>query len=271
MNLRQTMHLLQKTTFFCGLALAIAVAGCTPAAPPATDAPDAKETAKETTVEADNTKADAPQIDSAQADADQADAQLTEQPDNSETVETVTATGNATTTENTVKAATNNSAQPSSIQVTDSGVGSITASTPFTVDAIQAAFPAMEVTTETQSAEGVEYTVIVASDGSGMAMKVEPTVDDKIYRVSAMSSQFSGASGHTVGESFSSIYGDAIPSDCFPGVEAIADAVSCPAPESQSVRYVFKGGWGPLQGQLPSDAELQGSTLDMMFWGSGNY
>ena len=166
--------------------------------------------------------------------------------------------------------AANNNAQ-GTYQITDSGVGSITTATPFSVEAIQSAFPNMEVTTETQMAEGMEYTIIIASDGSGRAIEVESTMDSQLYRVSATSPQFSGTSGHSIGDSFGDIYESAANNQCSPGVEGGADTVICTAPGSEGVRYVFEGDWGFLQGQLPSEAELMDATLTSIFWNTGNY
>jgi len=239
----------RQTALLCGLVASVVMGGCRQNTPVAEEAGGVEE---RTAIEA-----DAAPVEKAAVKADVA-------PDVTPDV--------ASDVTPDVAIAANNSAQSSLMQITDSGVGNLTNNTPFSVEAIQAAFPTMEITTETAMGEGTEYPIIVVSDAGNEAVRIEPTADaSRIYRVRSTSAQLLGASGHTVGDSFSSVYDGIIPRDCLPGVDASAGAVSCPAPGSQDVRYMFEGSWGPLMGQLPSDSELSGSTLKMIFWNTKNY
>lgn len=157
-----------------------------------------------------------------------------------------------------------NSAQAPLIQVTDAGIGGLTASTPFDVDTIQAIFPALSVSTTTASAEGMDYTIIVVSDGSTELLQIEAT-GNKLYRVTALSSQSSGPTGHTPGEAISEIYKGNIP-ECSRMIDGPGNLVSCSAPGSQSVSYLFAGPWSPaVYAPLP-DADLSNGVLQEIVW-----
>lgn len=158
----------------------------------------------------------------------------------------------------------------SSIQVTDAGIGDLTASTPFETEAIQAIFPELIVSTTTESAEGMKYPVIVVSDSDTELMRIEP-IEDKIYRVTALSSQISGPSGHSIGETFSNIYGNNIPDYCSWVIDSPDDLVTCLAPSSQDVRYLFAGNWDYVYDQVPANAELSNGTLQEITWSPPNY
>lgn len=259
------MTSIKRTALLAGLLLTVAASGCAQK-----DAPEENAAVIDSVSEvatADTTPPNSTASDAVATEAVPSSAPVT-------ATETATETAQKNNPQNSTAqknvAAASNRVQ-SSFQLTDAGIGEVTASTPFSEEAIQSAFPNMTVTTEVQMAEGMEYPVIVALDSSGKALEIEPTMDSKIYRVSATSSQIEGASGHTIGDSFSSIYGDVIPSDCGTGVDAWAGAVICTVPGSENVRYAFEGAWGPLMGQLPSDAELANGTVRAIAWGTGNY
>ena len=167
-------------------------------------------------------------------------------------------------------AAANESTQAASVRVTDAGIGNLTASTPFETAAIQAIFPELIVSTTTESAEGIEYPVIVVSDSDTELMHIEP-IEDKIYRVTVLSPQVSGPSGHSIGETFSSVYGDSFSDYCSWVIDSPDNLVACLAPSSQNVRYLFAGSWDYIYDQVPANAELSSGTLKEIAWSPQNY
>ena len=230
------MTSLKRTALLCSLALTFAISGCATTASTTNSIEDTTDAATEQTKEIVEVE---------------------------EAVEADTAT-------ESVSAASNYA--PPSVQITDSGVSSLTTSTAPSLENIQSAFPDMEITTETMMAEGMEYPLIVVRDGAERIAEIEPTMDESgIYRLTAMGSQFSSVSDVRIGDSYSSIYAETAPDNCYPGVDDIANSVSCSAPDSEKVRYIFEGDWPILYGQLPSDAELANGRLTAFFWIPGNY
>lgn len=264
----------------CGLILTVAASGCTPKATVESDVSEsdvtAQDTAKKELMEKESTEKETADSETAVTTATTA----TTTPQKSEDAETTTLSEEAPLEDSipaniaadTNTQAASNNALASSIQVTDLGIGGLTAVTPFSAEAIQATFPNMDVTMQTQSIEGVDYPVIVVSDGDAGKMEIEPTSDAAlIYRIKAIGAQFSGLSGHTVGDTFESVYGSTTPDSCVAGMDAAAGFVLCLAPSSQNVQYAFAGGWNYTFDQLPDEAALSDGVLQQIVWIPGNF
>ncbi|MFK8184333.1 MAG: DUF1131 family protein [Phormidesmis sp.] len=277
------MTLFRQTALMCGLVLAIAATSCTPTVETEPGTVGSKGTtqekisSKKTAIvsEAANPEAANPETAASEEIAATADnnSAVVEKENNISTENDTPATENTVTTSapTTVRAVSNN-IQPSAIQVTDSGIGSLTPSTPFSLEAVQSAFPNMNVTTTTQSAEGTNYTVLVVSEGNSEMMKIEPTGDESlIYRVKVTDTQFSGNSGHTIGDTFAEVYGGTIPNSCVSGIDEASGFVLCTAPSSQNVQYAFTGDWAYTFDQLPADAALSSGVLQQIVWLPGNF
>lgn len=271
---KKAMTSIRQATLLCGLVLAIAASGCTPATDTTQGTASSDSQPQETVV---SEKPDAVESDATTAIAE--DSTATENNTTTTAVEdsTIPAEEDAVSTpvkaaNNTTNNVANNSAQPASMQVTDAGIGSLTASTPFSADAIQSAFPNMTVDTETQSAEGVEYPILVVSDGSSQMMTIEPTGDNAlIYRVKVNDPQASGTSGHTPGTTFAEVYGGSIPDSCVSGIDEASGFVLCSAPSAQNVQYAFTGNWEFTFDQLPDEAALNSGVLQHIVWLPGNF
>ncbi|MEM9092543.1 MAG: DUF1131 family protein [Cyanobacteria bacterium P01_F01_bin.53] len=155
------------------------------------------------------------------------------------------------------------------ITFSDTAVGGINAETRFDIATIQALFPELVVTESVKSEEGIDYPIIVVSDGGQNVLTIDSSVDGSLVRtVLIESTQVSNASGDSIGDIFSDIFEEDISRNCFVGTDGVgANHVICPAAATRNVSYFFEGDWSQ-QGltEIPLIEELNSAPLKKILW-----
>lgn len=155
------------------------------------------------------------------------------------------------------------------ITFSDTAVGGINAETRFDIATIQALFPELVVTESVKSEEGIDYPIIVVSDGGQNVLTIDSSVDGSLVRtVLIESTQVSNAAGDSIGDIFSDIFEEDISRNCFVGTDGVgANRVICPAAATQNVSYFFEGDWSQ-QGltEIPPIEELNSAPLKKILW-----
>ncbi|WP_297122316.1 RpoE-regulated lipoprotein [uncultured Enterobacter sp.] len=153
----------------------------------------------------------------------------------------------------------------SSTEVTEQGVGNITAATALDQDAIQEALGSgyrLRSGMKTESGNIVRY--FEALKGDKLALVIN---GDKgtVNRVAVMDEEIPTASGVKVGTPFSELYKKAF-GNCtsVPSDERVA--VDCKAQGSQHIRYLFTGEWSGPEGLMPSDDTLKNWKVSKIIW-----
>ncbi len=161
--------------------------------------------------------------------------------------------------------------QSSEVTITfsDTAVGGIDAETRFDIATIQSLFPELVVTESVKSEEGIDYPIIVVSDGGQNVLTIDASADGALVRtVLIESTQVSNASGDTIGDAFSDIFEEDISRNCFVGTDGVgANRVICPSSTTQNVSYFFEGDWSQ-QGltEIPPIEELNSASLKKILW-----
>ncbi|MBM3071323.1 RpoE-regulated lipoprotein [Enterobacter sp. RHBSTW-00994] len=153
----------------------------------------------------------------------------------------------------------------SSTEVTEQGVGNITAATALNQDAIQSALSSdyrLRSGMKTENGTIVHY--FEALKGETLALVIN---GDKgtVNRVEVLDSEIPTASGVKVGTPFSDLYKQAF-GHC---TSATADehvAVECKAEGSQHISYLFTGTWSGPEGLMPSDDTLKNWKISQIIW-----
>ncbi|ENA0612113.1 RpoE-regulated lipoprotein [Enterobacter bugandensis] len=153
----------------------------------------------------------------------------------------------------------------SSTEVTEQGVGKITASTALDQDAIQNALSSdyrLRSGMKTENGTIVRY--FEAMKGDKLALVIN---GDKgtVNRVAVMDEEIPTASGVKVGTPFSDLYKQAY-GNCTSAPSDDSVAVECKAEGSQHITYLFTGEWSGPEGLMPSDDTLKSWKVSQIIW-----
>lgn len=153
----------------------------------------------------------------------------------------------------------------SSTEVTEQGVGKITASTALDQDAIQNALSSdyrLRSGMKTENGTIVRY--FEAMKGDRLALVIN---GDKgtVNRVAVMDEAIPTASGVKVGTPFSDLYKQAY-GNCTSAPSDDSVAVECKAEGSQHITYLFTGEWSGPEGLMPSDDTLKSWKVSQIIW-----
>ncbi|WP_343649041.1 RpoE-regulated lipoprotein [Enterobacter sp.] len=153
----------------------------------------------------------------------------------------------------------------SSTEVTEQGVGKITASTALDQDAIQNALSSdyrLRSGMKTENGTIVRY--FEAMKGDRLALVIN---GDKgtVNRVAVMDEEIPTASGVKVGTPFSDLYKQAY-GNCTSAPSDDSVAVECKAEGSQHITYLFTGEWSGPEGLMPSDDTLKSWKVSQIIW-----
>ena len=153
------------------------------------------------------------------------------------------------------------------LRITDSGVGRVTAQTPFVLSEIQGLFPNYSARANVGMTEGIEIPILEVRDGEDLVLTLTPTLDGvQVFSVIVHRAGSIDAWGGRVGASYSSIYGDQSPERCLPGSEELSGAVLCIAAGAEQVWYVFRGVWAGPDGSIPPPNALAAWTVSEVVW-----
>ncbi|EMC0025445.1 RpoE-regulated lipoprotein [Enterobacter cloacae subsp. cloacae] len=153
----------------------------------------------------------------------------------------------------------------SSLEVTEQGVGNITAATALDQDALQAALSSdyrLRSGMKTENGTIVRY--FEALKGDKLALVIN---GDKgtVNRIAVLDDAITTASGVKVGTPFSALYKQAF-GNCASAPADDGVAVQCKAPDSQHISYLFTGTWSGPEGLMPSDDTLKNWKVSKIIW-----
>ncbi|HDR2753401.1 TPA: RpoE-regulated lipoprotein [Enterobacter asburiae] len=153
----------------------------------------------------------------------------------------------------------------SSTEVTEQGVGKITASTALDQDAIQSALSSdyrLRSGMKTENGTIVHY--FEALKGDTLALVIN---GDKgtVNRVAVMDEDIPTTSGAKVGTPFSALYKQAF-GNCTSVPSDDSVAVECKAEGSEHISYLFTGTWSGPEGLMPSDDTLKNWKVSKIIW-----
>lgn len=153
----------------------------------------------------------------------------------------------------------------SSTDVTEQGVGNLTAATPLEQEAISSALSSdyrLRSGMKTQNGNIVHYFEALKGDQLALVINGDK---NSIGRIEVLDSEIETESGVKIGTPFSDLYQKAF-GNC---VSAPADegvAVECKAEGSQHISYLFSGNWSGPQGLMPSDDALKNWKVSKIIW-----
>lgn len=154
----------------------------------------------------------------------------------------------------------------SSLQVTDRGVGDVTASTPLTESAINDGLNNNYTLRSGMSLnDGKMYSFFQALDDKTVKMVIGGERNGKVQRIDVVDTEVESAWGVKIGTPFNKVYSKAYLA-CVKGQGEEAKSIECKAPESQRVSYVFSGIWHGPEELMPSDDILKNWTVSRIVW-----
>lgn len=153
----------------------------------------------------------------------------------------------------------------SSIEVTEQGVGKITASTALDQDAIQDALSSdyrLRSGMKTENGNIVRYYEALKGDTLALVINGDKGT---VNRIAVMDEDIPTASGVKVGTPFGDLYKQAF-GNCTSVPSDDKVAVACKAEGSQHITYLFTGEWSGPEGLMPSDDTLKNWKVSKIIW-----
>lgn len=153
----------------------------------------------------------------------------------------------------------------SSVEVTEQGVGNITAATPMEQEAIASALGGdyrLRSGMKTENGNIVRYFEALKDDQ--LALVVSGS-NSAVSRVEVLDSDIETDSGVKVGTPFSDLYQKAF-GNCTSAAADEGVAVECKADGSQHISYLFTGSWSGPEGLMPSDDALKNWKVSKIIW-----
>ncbi|MEQ9721815.1 RpoE-regulated lipoprotein [Yersinia alsatica] len=154
----------------------------------------------------------------------------------------------------------------SSMQVTDNGVGGITASTPLTESDIKEGLKGdyrLRSGMATNDGKLVSFYQAMKEDQIKLVISGQPK--GTVERIDVMDKNIPSQWGVTIGTPFSELYKKAFGA-CQMGTGDDAAQIECVAPNSSHVSYLFDGNWHGPEGLMPSDDTLQSWKVSKIIW-----
>lgn len=153
----------------------------------------------------------------------------------------------------------------SSIDVSENGVGDVTASTPMEEGAIRDGLGGdYRIRSGMKTADGAIVRYFEALKEDKLAMVINGD-SGTVSRIDVLDPNVETASGVKIGSQFSTLYNKAYGA-CQPASGEDVGAVECQAAGSQHIAYLFTGDWRGPQGLLPADDTLKHWTLSKIVW-----
>ena len=153
----------------------------------------------------------------------------------------------------------------SSTEVTEQGVGNLTASTPLSEQAIGDALDSsyrLRSGMKTANGNIVRYFEALKDDKVALTINGE---SGTISRIDVRDSNIKAASGVKIGTPFSDIYSKAF-GNCQKGSNDNGAVVECKAEGSQHISYAFTGNWSGPDELMPSDDTLKNWKVSKIIW-----
>ena len=153
----------------------------------------------------------------------------------------------------------------SSAEVTEQGVGKLTAATPLNEQAIEDALGGgyrLRSGMKTANGNIVRYFEALKDDKVALTINGE---SGTISRIDVRDSNIKAASGVKIGTPFSDIYSKAF-GNCQKGSNDNGAVVECKAEGSQHISYAFTGNWSGPEELMPSDDTLKNWKVSKIIW-----
>ena len=153
----------------------------------------------------------------------------------------------------------------SSMEVSEQGVGNLTASTALSEQAIGDALgSSYRLRSGMKTANGniVRYFEALKDDKVALTINGE---SGTISRIDVRDSNIKAASGVKIGTPFSDIYSKAF-GNCQKGSNDNGAVVECKAEGSQHISYAFTGNWSGPEELMPSDDTLKNWKVSKILW-----
>ncbi|MDC0694295.1 RpoE-regulated lipoprotein [Klebsiella pasteurii] len=153
----------------------------------------------------------------------------------------------------------------SSTEVTEQGVGNLTASTPLNEQAIGDALgSSYRLRSGMKTANGNIVRYFEALKDGKVALTINGE-SGTISRIDVRDSNIKAASGVKIGTPFSDIYSKAF-GNCQKGSNDNGAVVECKAEGSQHISYAFTGNWSGPEELMPSDDTLKSWKVSKIIW-----
>lgn len=154
----------------------------------------------------------------------------------------------------------------SSMQVTDKGIGGITAGTPLSENGIKEGLKGdyrLRSGMATNDGKLVSFYQAMKEDQIKLIISGQPK--GTIERIDVMDKDIPSQWGVSIGTPFSQLYKKAF-GVCRKGTGDDSAQIECAAPDSQHVSYLFAGDWHGPEGLMPSDDALQSWKVSKIIW-----
>lgn len=158
------------------------------------------------------------------------------------------------------------------LNLSEAGIGSINAQTPFNIHTINQAFQGHEdyhVEQFQTKAEDIDYPIIRVLKNTDTLLLINPTIDqNQIFSVVIKDKRVRNTLGHQLGMEYGAIYSYGKLEQCSAGAESLSGKVICYAPKSANVLYMFgddKPNTFP-DGTLPPADALDSWKLEAIIW-----
>jgi len=153
------------------------------------------------------------------------------------------------------------------LQITETGVGPIVATTPFSVQRVQQLLPGYAVKMDKRSTEGESYRVILVTRQGRTLATINPAAGEKrIFSIRVGSGQVVNKLGPKIGSNYASIFGPTVSAGCHAGAEELSGKVICSHPKSKHVSYLLSGRSNGLDGSVPPIATLSKFVVEEIIW-----
>ncbi|WP_312690555.1 RpoE-regulated lipoprotein [Kosakonia sp.] len=152
----------------------------------------------------------------------------------------------------------------SSLEVSENGVGTITASTPLSEQAIGEALSGYHLRSGMKTEKGtiVRYFEALKDDQLALVINGE---NGAVSRIDVLDTEVASEKGVKIGTPFTDLYDKAF-GNCVMGSGDDSASVECKAPGSQHISYLFSGAWSGPQGLMPSDDLLKHWKVSKLIW-----
>lgn len=153
----------------------------------------------------------------------------------------------------------------SSTEVTEQGVGDLTAATPLDEQAINDALDSdyrIRSGMKTQNGNIVKYFEALKDDNVALVVNGDAGT---VSRIEVMDSDIAAVDGTKIGTPFSALYSKAF-GNCEKASGDDSAGVECKAKASQHISYLFSGSWSGPQDLMPPDDSLKNWKVSKIIW-----
>ncbi|CDZ82317.1 RpoE-regulated lipoprotein [Citrobacter sp. CK184] len=153
----------------------------------------------------------------------------------------------------------------SSTEVTEQGVGALTASTPLDEKAITDALDGgyrLRSGMKTQNGNVVRFFEAMKEDKVALVINGD---QGTISRIDVLDSDIPSHAGVEIGTPFSDLYSKAF-GNCQKATGDDSASVECKAQDSQHISYLFSGEWNGPEGLMPPDDTLKNWKVSKIIW-----